>query len=588
MSADIQELNRRYRALLQDRAPWENAWRDLARHFLPTRYRSTNGSYEEYNAPLLNTSLVDASGVLALRTLAAGMQGGMTSPARPWFRLALSDPALHQSREARHWLDQVSERMRTVFQRSNFYNAVHTLYGELATFGTAFLFELADMEHGFRFLPLTAGEYTLDCDARYRVDTVFRRFFMSASQLHQRFGEENLPASVARTAKEHPEQRFPVLHGIFPRGKYNVSSHNNMPFSSVYWLEGANDLQRPLHISGFMEFPAYAPRWDITSTNIYGHSPAMDALPDCRMLQQMGITTLKAIHKAVDPPMSVAASLKSVGLDLTPGGVNYIETASGQNPQAAVPLLQLNPDIGQARKAMQEVQNQIRAGLYNDLFRLIMDGRSQVTAKEIAVKEEEKLILIGPVLERLHDELFIPLIDRTFMLMQRMDMLPPCPEALKGHPLKIEFVSLLAQAQKLVSTGAISQYISFAATTGQLWPEALDTVDVDAVMDGYADYLGVEVGMLRPQEERNDLRTQRQNAQSLQSLQQNLDQCSTLAKTLGETRIHKDGTSALEFLANAFTSQYQEAPPPPEQPLPQQSSSDNTSPHEQQTYQRKQ
>lgn len=148
------------------------------------------------------------------------------------------------------------------------------------------------------------------------------------------------------------------------------------------------------------------------------------------MLQQMGVTTLKAIHKAVDPPMSVAAGLRSVGLDLTPGGVNYVDSAPGQSPQAATPLLQINPDLATARKAMESVQDQIRKGLYNDLFKLILDGRSGVTASEIAAREEEKLVLVGPVLERLHDELFIPLMDRTFECMRELDMLPPCPPEL--------------------------------------------------------------------------------------------------------------------------------------------------------------
>ena len=161
-----------------------------------------------------------------------------------------------------------------------------------------------------------------------------------------------------------------------------------------------------------------------------------------------------------------------MGLDLTPGGINFVDSLPGQNQPVATPLLQVKPDLAQARSAMEAVQQQIRAGLYNDLFRLILEGRSKVTASEIAAREEEKLLLIGPVLERLHDELLIPLIDRTFRLMLALDMLPPCPPELSGRHLKVEFVSLLAQAQKLVGISATDQYLALtlkAPWTALMW-----------------------------------------------------------------------------------------------------------------------
>lgn len=269
--------------------------------------------------------------------------------------------------------------MRAVFHRSNFYNAMHTIYGELGAFGTAFVFELADVRGGFRFLPLCAGEYVLDCDAARRVDTVFRRTAMTLRQLLQAFGPAALPESLRRQAAVQPDARHNVIQAVYPRTERNPAllTARHMPVASVYWLEGREGQGHPLRQSGFRSFPGFGPRWDVAGNDVYGRSPAMDALPTARMLQQMGVTTLKAIHKAVDPPMSVAAGLRSVGLDLTPGGINYVDSAPGQSPQAATPLLQVNPDLATARKAMEAVQNQIRNGLYNDLFKLILEGRSR-------------------------------------------------------------------------------------------------------------------------------------------------------------------------------------------------------------------
>lgn len=536
-AVDVQALSRRHDALLRRRAPWDAAWQSLADHFLPTRCRLNPQVDAAEEGPMLNRGLVDATGILAMRTLAAGLQGGLTSPARPWFRLSLDDADLARSRPGQAWLDEVANRMRTVFQRSNFYNAMHTMYGELGTFGTAFVFELADPQHGFRFIPLCAGEYALDCDAARRVDTVFRRSAMTLRQIVQAFGPSALPETLREAARRNPEERRNVIQAVYPREntQHGLADASRMPVASVYWLEGRDGNRHALKVSGFRSFPGFGPRWDVAGNDVYGRSPAMDALPDCRMLQQMGVTTLKAIHKAVDPPMSVAAGLRSVGLDLTPGGVNYVDSAPGQSPQAATPLLQINPDLATARKAMESVQDQIRKGLYNDLFKLILDGRSGVTASEIAAREEEKLVLVGPVLERLHDELFIPLMDRTFECMRELDMLPPCPPELAGRRLRVEFVSLLAQAQKLVGINAADQYMALTLKASSAWPEALDTLNVDHLLDNYAESLGLPVSLTRPPEERQQLRAARADAAQRQVLTEALGKGVNMVRQLSQS-----------------------------------------------------
>ena len=255
------------------------------------------------------------------------------------------------------------------------------------------------------------------------------------------------------------------------------------------------------------------------------------------------------------PPRQVfqdVEGLRSVGLDLTPGGINFVDSLPGQNQPVATPLLQVKPDLAQARSAMEAVQQQIRAGLYNDLFRLILEGRSKVTASEIAAREEEKLLLIGPVLERLHDELLIPLIDRTFRLMLALDMLPPCPPELSGRHLKVEFVSLLAQAQKLVGISATDQYLALTLKAASVWPEALDSVDVDNLLDNYAQSLGLPANLTRPREERARLRAGREEARQTEQQLTLLQKAADLGHTLADSDLTVEGekSSVLQVLAN--------------------------------------
>ena len=90
MAVDLNRLNTRWQALRNERSGWESAWRDLALHFLPMGWRHDRDSQGGKKPVILNNRLMNSVGVLDMRTLAAGLQGGMTSPVRPWFRLGLA------------------------------------------------------------------------------------------------------------------------------------------------------------------------------------------------------------------------------------------------------------------------------------------------------------------------------------------------------------------------------------------------------------------------------------------------------------------------------------------------------------------
>ena len=199
MAVNVNELQVRYEQLKKERAGWDTAWQGLAELFLPTRWRSDADS-SAHQSPKINGRLVNSTGVLAMRTLAAGMQGGMTSPVRPWFRIILADRS-QQADGLNAWLDEVTEAMQGVLHRSNFYNAIHGLYGDLGTFGTALLVETAD-EDGLHFHLVRAGEYVLDVDGRNEVDTFYRRINMTARQIVDRWGDgEKVPNAIRAAAK---------------------------------------------------------------------------------------------------------------------------------------------------------------------------------------------------------------------------------------------------------------------------------------------------------------------------------------------------------------------------------------------------
>ncbi len=557
---DVNELERRYTALKTERSGWDTAWDALAELFLPCRWRSDTDT-TAHKSPRLNGRLINSTGVLSMRTLAAGMQGGMTSPVRPWFRLKLKGDAGAPGLNA--WLEEVTGRMQRVLHESNFYNAVHGLYADLGTFGTGLLIETAD-ENGVSFHLVRAGEYVLDVNGRNEVDTFFRRLHMTARQIVDRFGEDACPHTVKLAAKARNGQggvtRFSVIHGVFPRKDMDTRAAigpQSMPYASVYWLSAAGESGRAQILSegGYRSFPAFAPRWDVNGADVYGRSPAMDVTPDCRMLQAMSSSLRRMQHKMADPPMAVDSSLRSYGVNLDPGGKTYVDMSGlTRNGAPILPVQQPEPAaLNYTMQGIADVEGTIRDGLYVDLFRMLIDDdRRQITATEIQAKQQEKMILIGPVVERLHKELLEPLITRTYMLMDEYGVLPPLPEELAGEELDVAFESVLAQAQKLTATSAIDQGMAFVFQTAQAKPEALDVLNVDAMTKSYLERVGMPEGCInddaairQAREARAAAQAQAEEQAQAQAATQQMVDMTAAAKNLGQTPTGADGQTLM-------------------------------------------
>lgn len=544
----IKELTSQHEALKTERQSWEADARSLAKHFLPRKVRMLE-TYDDTNKGGLRTDVLDGTGIRATRVAIAGMHGGMTSPVRPWFRLGLADEDLSKHDPVKVWLKDVEDRMKNLFTRSNFYGEVRKHYGEVLVPGTSFMFEHSDPRTGIRFNTLTFGEYVLDANEHGMVDTVFRVMDLTARNIVRMFGFDNCSESVKRAYNlaDSRLNKFKVIHAVLPRedrdpGKLN---NGNMAFGSYYWEQGM--AKKFLRVSGYETFPGFGARWDVTGQDVYGQSPAMDSLGDIRMLQSVWATYLKQEHKRADPPVAVPQGMHQA--NTLPGGTNPVSTAAGAT--SMYPIYQVQPDPRGIKEIVLDVRQSIREGMYNDLFKMLQmaQTRPQMTATEVAERHEEKLLQLGPILERQHTDFFTPMIDRTFAIMLEEDMVPPWPEELDGLPLKVEFTSLLAQAQKMVATSAVDQFIGFIGQAAAAWPEALDIPNIDAIGDGYADFLGIETKMINPIETREAARQQKAQQAQAQQAAEMMQPGAQAAKTLSDTQLQQEGgQSALDAL----------------------------------------
>lgn len=537
MGNQVKSYNKRLEALRSERSTFIDLWRQCSDYHLAHRGRFLTSDRNKGHKR--NTRQYNNTSRLAVRTLASGMMAGITSPARPWFRLGPSDQGLRDRHAVSMWLHQVQNIMYDVFSQSNIYNSLHQIYAELGVFGTAAMGVYEDFENVIFCAPYTAGSYMLGADGRGRIDTFYREYDLSVAQTVKQFGIDKCSNEVQqRWRNGNTESWVTIIHCVEPNDDRDRMSPlaSDKPVRSVYYEKSLKSQQNApfLRESGFDDFPVLAPRWDVTAEDVYATDcPGMTTLGDTKALQLGERRKYQAIDKLVDPPLQGPASLKNRWNSIKAGEILWVD-----NVEQAMSSVYGNyrPDINVIMTVNQEAEGRIKRGFYEDLFLMLANSdRRQITAREVAEKHEEKLLMLGPVLERLHAELLDPLIDRTFNILQKNGVLPPPPPELANVDLKVEYVSVLAQAQRLVSVGSLDRLTEFTGNLAQIWPSARFKYDADAAVDEYADALGVDPRIIRSSDQVAAMQQAEQQQQQAAQAGQAAQQMAETAKTASET-----------------------------------------------------
>jgi hypothetical protein len=551
--------------LENERSSFESHWRDLADFFLPRRAQFTVTNTNRGDKR--NQKIINSTGPLAVRTLRAGMMSGITSPARPWFRITTPDPELAEQAEIKLWLHTVFQRMNTVFIRSNLYNVLPIVYGDLGTFSVSAMFVEEDFEDVIRCHAFPIGSYSIANDEKGRIRVFFREFRLTVRQLTRKFGmDENgkIDWSIFSTHikdlydNNNLDAWIDVCHAILPNTDYddNGLSSNQKKFRSIYFEKGSGSDQNSGHIDikddkflsdkGYDEFRLLAPRWEVTGEDSYGTScPGMLSLGDTKALQTMEKRKAQAIEKQVNPPMKAPSLLKTQKASILPGDITYTDEREGQ--QGFSPVHEVNPNIGELNQNIREHEDRIKRGYFEDLFLLLSTlDRKDITATEVIERKEEKLLALGPVLEQLNQDLLDPLIDITFATMAKQGLIPEPPEALAGLPLKVEYISIMHQAQKSAGLASIDRFVTYVGNAAQFDPSALDKLDIDQSIDVYADITGVNPEIVRSDEAVQAIRVGRQQLEQQQAQLEALQQGASAAKDLSQAEV--GGQNALDAL----------------------------------------
>ncbi|MGY8147102.1 portal protein [Klebsiella pneumoniae] len=544
-----EQLQKQQAQLTNDRSSFDPHWRELSDFINPrgSRFLVTDVNRDDRR----NTKIVDPTATLAARTLSSGMMSGITSPARPWFKLATPDPDMMDYGPVKLWLEVVQRRMNEVFNKSNIYQSLPLLYASLGNYSTGAMAVLEDDSDVIRTMMFPIGSYYMANSARGSVDTCFRKFSMTVRQLVMEFGLNNVSDSVkGMWDSGNYESWIEVIHAVYPNIDRDTAKLNskNKPVKSVYYEVGG-DSDKLLRESGFDEFPIMAPRWEVNGEDVYGSScPGMIALGQVKALQLEQKRKSQLIDKATNPPMVGPSSLRNQRVSLLPGDITYIDQVTGQD--GFKPAYLVNPNTADLLADIQDTRQIINSAYFVDLFMMLQNINTRSMPVEAVIEmKEEKLLMLGPVLERLNDECLNPLIDRTFSIMARKNLLPQPPDVLQGMPLRIEYISVMAQAQKSIGLSSLSSTVGFIGRLAQAKPEALDKLNVDQAIDAFAEMSGVSPTVIVPQEQVEQVREQRAQQQQQQQMVAMGMAAAQGAKTLSEAQTADP--SVLTALSNA-------------------------------------
>ena len=539
MSEDLklrQRILTRWGTLKKECEPYMTQWLEISEHITPSRGRFLIGKNRNESRSRWNR-IVDSSAVRAANILAAGLMSGMTDPSSQWFALTTGTPNLDEAQAVKVWLDQVQRIMEMAFTRTNTYQALHQGWRDVGTYGVMAMVIAEDDREVFHCYPLSVGEYAIGVDDRGVPDTLYRRFIMTAAQLVARFGRSKLSADVLRNFDAgQVDHEYKLIHAIEPRfdRQYGKRDSRNMPWRSVIiQIDSDGTKDGILEESGFNEFPCVVGRWGASASDVYSEeSPGMVALGDVRQLQHEQKQKGNSIDYIVNPPLIMPTAARDNEDDFEPGGRIYLDAPAQKD--AVQSAWQVQMDINALRQDIAEVQQRINQAFSVDMF-LMLSGQQmgKMTATEVAERHEEKLMMLGPVLSRLNNEVLKPLIERTFSILYRAGQLPPAPPELAGVELSIEYTSMLARSQRAIRANSLDQFLQRIGQVAQFDPNVLAKIDSFRIVDEYADYLSVAPSVVVPTEQAQqkiEAQQAQQQAQQAEQMQQAADAVSKLGR----------------------------------------------------------
>ncbi len=528
MAAKATDLKQRLSDLKNARSTWESHWQEIVEYILPFRQGITT---KDVAGTKKMTQIFDSTATHALQLFAAGLCSRLTNASLRWFRVMPENYRLAENKRVKMWLEEVEQIYNIVFNKSNFYTAIHESYIDEAAFGTSAMYIGVHPRWKAYFDTLNLAECYVALNQYGQIDTVFREYEMTARAMQQKWGNKISDKAKAHLESNKPDENVMVLHAVYPRKDRDTAKVDNrdMKWAEVYMEP---DGEHIINESGYKEFPYCISRYFVASGEVYGRGPGMIALPDVKMLQQMEQDILKAGQKKLSPPILLPSDGFLGPIKLTPNGINFYRGDAAM--QEKIGVFPAPEDLGYAEEKLEQKRNQIGRIFFNDLMLLAQD--KEMTATEFVQVAQEKMQMLGPFLGRLQTEKFNPLFDRVFNILWDAGEIPPPPMELirAGGGLRIDYISPLAKAQKNSENRGIMQTFGFVGQIAAVTPDILDVMDWDESVRRVGENSGMPQTLIRSPEDVAGIRQMRQKKQQAMEMAQMMQEAGKTVPALSK------------------------------------------------------
>ena len=503
------------------RSNFEWHWQEASELIHPIESQFTKHSYQGENR---RYRIFDGTGEQANQQLAAGLFSLLTNPSQPFFEISSEDKKTNESWIVADWLQQVTEIMNYEIQlpRTNFTAALSESYLEYGAFGNAQLLtsEHPEVDRALFFTSLPLTETCFQESRANIVNRILRMYKLTAFDLVEEFGEENVSEDVRKAIKDKKgDAEFEILHTIRPvdeaKGFMSPRGFSKFTYMGVYIEKKTKHVLRE---TGYYEKPFAVARFYKASNEVYGRGPGFAALSDVKMLQEIYQTTLSGAQKRVDPAVMMPDDGFLSVLDTRPGAVNFYQAGT----QDRVEPLDTRSDPGLGEDLAEGVRKRIFDAFY--ITQLQLNIGPQMTATEVMQRVEQQMRMLGPLVGRLQTELLGPMIQRSFKLLLRMGKFPPVPEKLleKGNILRIVYTTPMARAQDQLQANNLTRTLQVLEPFLNMNPAIMDNFNNDEIAQGIGEVFSVSKRFYNSPATRDGIRAQRQQAAATQQSAQNL------------------------------------------------------------------
>lgn len=511
---DSLEIVKRFDALVSQRKSVEDIWEVINQLVVPFRGDFFRDVSSEHSVSWRdNRNVFDSTAIDAAHILASSIHGSLTSPAIRWFELAFRSSRLNELKEARQWLEEAASLCFTALQDSNFNLEANETYLDLVSYGTSMIIEEVEEKNGefqrLNFQSVPVEEMWFEQDHAGQAYRAYRRHKWTPVQIITKFGD-SVPQCIKDKAAtpQGMDVKEDVIMCIFPREDKRDAdtsrklSPSERPYGMKYVLhKDASDLGEE---GGYYEMPAFIPRWRKTSKSMWGHGPAMIALPDILTINSLVELILKATEKVVDPPTKVTERGLLSDLDLEPAGLTVVRTMDSMEPYESGARF----DVSQLQR--DQLEAKIRSIFFVD--QLELKESPAMTATEVQTRYELMQRLLGPTLGRLQSDYLDPLVQRTFNILYRAGVLGEPPEVVfdDSGQLDIIYTGPLVRAQRADIAQGVMRWAATLVELAEVTPDVLDIPDWDEIARELGSLEGVPAKLMRGEQDIKKTRKDRQ------------------------------------------------------------------------------